>query len=83
MAEIKLNDRFAEEVTAFRDAGNVVKDIDFQAPSAGNASLPAIKEYQIRFKRIGKIVFLLGLLAEKDAKDLDKLAATLKAADGT
>ena len=47
----------------------------------GEHSLPTADAYQDRLFKIRNIMLLFGILVKKDAKDMDDLAARLKAAD--
>lgn len=81
MAKIKLNDSFAEEVDVFRSAGATLEPISVSGISAEDVSLPTVKAYQDRLYDIWGVMRKFYLLTKKDAADMDKLAATLKAAD--
>ena len=81
MAEIKLNDSFTAEVNSFRATGAELDTVKTYEISSGGLSLPAVSAFQDCIYTIGQIMFLLALLVKKDAKDMDALAAKLKAAD--
>lgn len=81
MAEIKLNEGFAAEVEAFRSAGEAINKVVLDSVSAEGISLPTVEAYQDRLYRIWRIMLKFCFLTKKDAADMDKLAATLKAAD--
>ena len=75
MAEIKLNDSFTNEVNSFRLAGEAIDT------KAINSILPTVSEYQDRLWRILKVIHQFKHLVDKDASDMDALAASLRAAD--
>ena len=81
MAEIKLNDGFAAEVDAFRAPGAEFNTVSINSISAGGLSLPTVEAYQNRLFEIWKLMVKFEVLTNKDAKDMDALAASLKAAD--
>ena len=81
MAEIKLNDNFATEVNAFRSAGAELDTVKTYQISSSGLSLPAVSAFQDCLHNIGSAMYLFKLLTEKDAKDMEALAAKLKAAD--
>ena len=83
MAEIKLNDSFSAEVDAFRSAGGELDAVDVYAFSAGDLSLPTVDAYQERLFRIRDLIIKLEALTEKDAGDMDALAAMLRATDAS
>ncbi len=84
MAEIKLNEGFKDEVEAFRSSGESLSNsVVINTISAENLSLPTVDAYQERLFRIRNIMFLFSALVNKDAKDMDDLAARLKVADNT
>ena len=81
MAKIKLNEGFAAEVEAFRSAGEAINKVVLDSVSTGDISLPTVEAYQDRLYRIWRVMLKFYFLTKKDAADMDKLAATLKAAD--
>lgn len=81
MAEIKLNDGFTAEVEAFRSSGEAIDTVSINSISTGDISLPTVEAYQERLFRIWRVMFKFYILTRKDAADMDKLTATLKAAD--
>ena len=81
MAEIKLNDSFSSEVNAFRAAGGEMDAVKTYKISSSGLSLPAVDAYQTCLTSIGSAMFMFGHMAEKDAADMDALAAKLRAAD--
>lgn len=81
MVEIKLNNGFLTEIDAFRTAGSNLQEINAVSISDAGISLPTIRGYMQRLSQIQEVVSLFGALVKKDATDMDKLAATLKAAD--
>ena len=81
MAEIKLNETFTAEVEAFRAAGAELDAVKTYTISSGGLSLPAVSAFQECLSSIGLAMFQFALLVEKDAKDMDALAAKLRAAD--
>lgn len=83
MAEIKLNEGFAAEVEAFRTAGAAIDTLSINSISTGELSLPTIDAYQDRLFKIRTLIIKFEALTRKDAKDMDELAASLKAADAS
>lgn len=83
MAKIKLNDKFAAEVEEFRSSAVALDSSSFTSINVGNLSLPTVDAYQDRLYKIRKLLIRFELLIKKDAKDMDELAAMLKAADGS
>lgn len=84
MAEIKLNEGFKGEVEKFRASGEELSNsVVINTISTGDLSLPTVDAYQDRLFKIRNIMLLFGILVKKDAKDMDDLAARLKAADNT
>lgn len=83
MAEIKLNEGFKAEVDAFRSAGEAINTVGLDSISAEGISLPTVEAYQDRLYKIWRVMLKFYFLTKKDAADMDKLAATLKAADTT
>ena len=81
MAEIKLNDNFTSEVEAFRASAAALTAVKASDVAADGLSLPTVEAYQGYLKRIWIVINRFSLLLEKDAKDMDALAASLKAAD--
>lgn len=81
MAEIKLNDNFRAEVNAFRAAGGEIEQMSVNAISLGDLSLPTVDAYLNRVHEIEMVLFIIQLLIEKDAKDMDALAESLRATD--
>ncbi len=81
MAEILLNDAFLTEVDAFRASGSELTTVDTGSVSTGDLSLPTVDAYQDRLARIGKLMLSFQKLTAKDARDMDSIAAKLKAAD--
>ena len=83
MAEIKLNDGFSAQVEAFRAAGQNIDMNCANSVSTEGLSLTTVEAYQDRLDKIWRVMTWFRLLIQKDAKDMDALAAKLKAADGT
>ncbi len=81
MAEIKLNDSFTSEVNSFRLAGEAIDTKAINSISVDGLSLPTVSEYQDRLWRILKVIHQFKHLVDKDASDMDALAASLRAAD--
>ena len=83
MAEIKLNEGFTGEVAAFRASAEGFDAYDVSAVAGGNLSLPTVREYQNELLKMQGVMVLLQALIKKDAKDMDELAASLRAADNS
>lgn len=83
MAEIKLNDSFAEEVSAFRASGDKLDQVSVNFITAGNLSLPTVDAYQKRLLKIRTLMVKFQVLTEKDAKDMDALASSLQETDAS
>ena len=81
MAEIKLNNSFTDEVNAFRASGGQLDQVSANAASGGSLSLPTVDAYQNRLSKIRMLMVKFRLLTEKDAKDMDALAASLRTTD--
>lgn len=83
MAEIKLNDAFLAEVAAFRAAGGEISTSSTASVSAGGLSLPTVDAYQQRLTKIADVMLRFQELVNKDAADMEALAAKLKATDAS
>lgn len=86
MAEIRLNEAaFKAQVEAFRVAAKQIEAEYIDVSGGDKLSLDTADAYRERFngrlKDISNIIGIFGMLAEKDADDMDKIAETLKAAD--
>lgn len=82
MAEIKLNDAFAEEVNAFRTASESLDKVSPSSISGEGLSLATVNEYKERVYKIRALMIHFQALVRKDANDMDALAKSLKEADG-
>ena len=84
MAEIKLNEGFMGEVEEFRSSGERLSNsVVINTISTGDLSLPTVDAYQERLFRIRNTIVKLHVLVNKDAKDMEAIAARLKKADNT
>lgn len=83
MAQITLNTKFSEEVNGFRSAAAELGASSYPTIDVGDLSLPTVDAYQDRLRQIWKTMVRFKLLVQKDANDMDDLAAMLKAADGS
>lgn len=81
MAEIKLNDNFMVEVNAFRASGEALDQESGSSVSTDYLSLPTVDAYQERLHRIWTLMIKFRLLTQKDAKDMDALATSLRTTD--
>ena len=82
MSEIKLNDAFQHEVAAFMCAGEGLnKDFSFGDLRFADLSLTTVDAYFERMEKLFRLVGLYANLVGKDVKDMNELAAQLKAAD--
>lgn len=81
MAEIKLNDSFTAEVSAFRASGDQLDQVSVNSVSVGDLSLPTVDAYQDRLFKIRTLMIKFQLLTQKDANDMDALAYSLRATD--
>ena len=83
MALIKLNDGFQAEVSAFRSAGAVLDPADPSSGTTGGLSLQTVDAYRDRLSQISQLMMEFRALTQKDAKDMEELAARLNAADNS
>ena len=81
MAEIKLNENFAAQVDAFRTSAAGLDKVVVNSVSADGLSLPTVDAFQDRLFKLRLLMVEFEQLTKKDAKDMDDLAAKLKAAD--
>lgn len=85
MPEIKLTDRFADELTEFRNSGKELETVNVYTVSRNvsdeGANLPTVGEYEERLWEISRAVFTFNTLVGKDADDLTALANSLITAD--
>ena len=82
MAEIKLNDAFNAEVDAFRSAGAGL-NAGSSGSSGSGVSLPTVDGYLQRLTAIKNVMTKFEELTNKDATDMESIAAKLKAADAS
>lgn len=86
MPEIKLNEKFAEELAAFRDSSKELETVNMYTVSRivsdEGANLATVGEYEDRLWNISRAVFAFSTLVGKDADDLNALANSLITADG-
>lgn len=81
MAEIKLNDNFAAEVSAFRASGDQLDLVSINSIHVDDLSLPTVEAYQDRLFKIRTLIIKFQLLTQKDANDMDELANSLRETD--
>ena len=81
MAEIKLNETFTQEVSAFRTSGQTLTQVDVNTSSMGEISLETVNAYHDRIFQIRGLMTRFQKLTEKDAKDMDALASALRVTD--
>lgn len=81
MAEIKLNEGFLAEVGALRASGKELGMASLRTDSAGDLNLSTVDAYQEHLYQIRDVILKFEQLVLKDAKDMEALAAALKAAD--
>lgn len=86
MPEIKLTDRFADELTEFSGSRKELETVNMYAVSrcvsGEGANLTTVGEYEERLWKISRAVFAFNTLVGKDADDLAALANSLITADG-
>ena len=83
MAEIKLNEGFTAEVSAFRESADQLDVVSVSSVSTGGLSLPTVDAYQDRLLRIKTLMIKFQALVQKDAKDMDALANSLRTTDAS
>ncbi len=81
MVEIKINDRFSDEVEALRQAGKMLNDDYVTLDDAGVDTLQTAVKYIEQHHQIKELLDQHKNLLLKDAEDFDQLVQTMKTAD--